>query len=436
MPYSGNPYADALLGKDAMWNFWPDGRNVLYFTFDVGAASVARQEGGTTTQAFNASQKQAAREILHYVSTVTGILFQEVARSEDADVHFAVGDIEGSATVGWCSRWYRYWQDGSGKVTSLEAESVVLLDNAEHRATTSMPSPGTAGYQVLLHEVGHMLGLDHPFDSARPLSDSDDHTNNTVMSYTWRGSVKTQFQTFDLLALDWLYGRDGLGGLRGFNSVHGPTLALEPRTDVWRGTAANDRFVGGNRDEVFDGAAGTDALVLSGKRADYVLRHEGGGWTLTDRLRGRDGSDTLVSMERLHFSDTSLALDLDGDAGVVARLIGVVLGQQALQDRALVGLVLGVVDSGVTVHQLHTLAVGAVWGGVTDNAVVVAQIYQNLFQQAPDAAAMRYLVQGLDAGQFSRADLVGVAAMQSINAVNIDLVGLSITGLEYLATPV
>lgn len=75
-------------------------------------------------------------------------------------------------------------------------------------------------------------------------------------------------------------------------------------------------------------------------------------------------------------------------------------------------------------------------GGVTDNAVVVAQLYQNLYQQAPDAAAMRNLVQGLDAGQFSRADLVGVAAMQSINAVNIDLAGLSITGLEYLATPV
>lgn len=54
--YSGNPQADALLDNPAPWNIFPDGRKVLYYTFDASPGSVAASDAGRPTLAFNATQ--------------------------------------------------------------------------------------------------------------------------------------------------------------------------------------------------------------------------------------------------------------------------------------------------------------------------------------------------------------------------------------------
>lgn len=41
-----------------------------------------------------------------------------------------------------------------------------------------------AGRSTIVHELGHALGLTHPFEGASILSASEDHSANTVMSYT------------------------------------------------------------------------------------------------------------------------------------------------------------------------------------------------------------------------------------------------------------
>ena len=106
--------------------------------------------------------------------------------------------------------------------------------------------------------------------------------------------------------------------------------------DRFNGSAGDDRMAGRAGDDTLLGQAGIDVAAYGGTRQDYTLTETATGWQLADR-RGRDGTDTLVDVERLHFSDTGLALDLDGHAGSVARLVGTLFGPAGLARTDLVG---------------------------------------------------------------------------------------------------
>lgn len=431
-PLSGDVRADALLDDVVPWNFYPDGRQVLYYTFDASPGSEIDRETDATVRQFNPAQILAARQILQYTATVTGITFMEVVRSTQADIHFAATNLQGPLVSGLASWYYNYQYNNSNTVTQLSIEALVYLDNVEWAHENASPSSGGLGYEVLLHEVGHMLGLSHPFETATPLPSAQDNTNNSVMSYTNAGAPKSVFQSYDLLALQWIYGGDGLGGLRGFNSANGPTLAPAGPVEV-NGTARADILRGSSANEAFDGLADVDTLVLQGARTEYTLTREGANWQLVDRAAERDGTDALKNVERLQFSTDSLALDLDGAAGTAARLLGVCVGGWAVTEKALVGVVLQVIDtSGLPRNALADLALAAVLGPSHTHTQTVELLYTNLFGFAPDADTLGSLVAGLDGGTYSEADLALLAADSEWNDANIGLIGLQQTGLAYL----
>ncbi|MEI4889623.1 reprolysin-like metallopeptidase, partial [Klebsiella pneumoniae] len=64
--------------------------------------------------------------------------------------------------------------------------------------------PGTPGYWTALHEIGHAIGLKHPFDDP-VLKASEDDNANTVMSYTDKGNL-SQLGPFDVAAAQHVYG--------------------------------------------------------------------------------------------------------------------------------------------------------------------------------------------------------------------------------------
>lgn len=431
MIYSGDFRADALLDDVPAWNFWPDGRNVLYFTFDASAGSEIATETSSAVTRFNTAQQQATREILQHAASVTGISFVEVAGGAQADVHFAATNLQGASVAGLASTYYGYSYMQNGTITRLEAEALVFLDNVEHAGINSQPVAGSVGYEVLLHEIGHMLGLAHPFSSPRPLPVGQDHTDNTVMSYTDRGGNKSVFQPYDLLALDWLYGRDGLGGVWGFNSTNGPSLALDVQPVSFVGTALPDLFRSTSASESFDGLGGVDTLVLQGLRADYTLSLSGQSWLIADGVAGRDNSDSVQQLERLKFADVNLALDLNGIAGSTARLMGVVLGSDALANREWVGIGLQLADAGTSASALSNLALQVALGFSYSNEQVVNLLYSNLFNTAPDPSTRAALTGLLNSGAYTPASLVQLAANTDLNATNIGLVGLQSQGLEY-----
>jgi V8-like Glu-specific endopeptidase len=204
------------------------------------------------------------------------------------------------------------------------------------------------------------------------------------------------------------------------------------------GTSGPDLAFSTGQNERFDGGAGIDRWVLDGVRTDYqVTRTSATAWTVSDRVAGRDGVDTLLSIERLQFADSGLALDLQvGDAaGRAALLLGAAVGPQALRNVGLVGGLLKFFDEGKTIAQgaqlLLDSGVMAALAGGADNASFVRLLFRNVVGELPSAVTTSALSQYLDGGVISRADMFRAVAELPINQSHIDLVGLQKTGLEY-----
>lgn len=237
--YSGDFRVDSLLHATADWNYLLPIRTTLFYTFDASVGSVIDVGTAEALTTFNAAQQAAAVSILSHVSSVTGISFAAVGSGTAADFHFGAIDAPGASTAGLARTTESYSFGGGNILTSYTAEAFIYLDNVEHVGINGSPTAGTSGYEVLLHEIGHALGLGHPFEGPFPLSGANDNTSNTVMSYTHTGGNKSTFQSYDLLALRWIYGEDGLRNIFGLNSTNGPTLTLVPPSDTTAPTASS-----------------------------------------------------------------------------------------------------------------------------------------------------------------------------------------------------
>ena len=371
-------------------------------------------------------------------------------------------------------------------------------------------SDGTYGALTLIHEIGHALGLKHPFagkDNVTPyLPTAENKTLWTLMSYeSSPDQYSFNFSPLDIAALQYIYGPstkartgndnyaisqnsynfiwDGVGidTLDASALTQGATLYMTPGywsfvgsarastitsagqatvnfgtvlenligsafadnlhgndvNNVINGGAGNDQITGGGGgDQItggggndnIDGGIGIDIAIFSGASKGYKISTEATSVLVTgDAIT--DGIDTLLNIERIRFSDKSIAIDLNGNAGISAKVIGAVLGKTQVQNSTYVGLGLSYLDKGMSYSDLSALALTAV--GATTNDAVVSTLWKNVI--GTDATAeikapyIKMLTDGMKVG-----DLVVLAADTSFNTTNINLVGLAQTGIEYL----
>jgi hypothetical protein len=131
----------------------------------------------------------------------------------------------------------------------------------------------------------------------------------------------------------------------------------------------------------------------------------------------------------LKFSDTLLAIDLEGNAGTTAKILGSVFGKESLANKSYVGIGIYYLDAGWTYDNLAGLALGA--AGANTNDQIVSLLWTNVIGSKPsDADKQPYIAlleNGMTAGALTR-----LAADSSFNTTNINLVGLAQTGIEYL----
>lgn len=80
------------------------------------------------------------------------------------------------------------------------------------------------------------------------------------------------------------------------------------------GTPGDDFLQSGPGDDLIDGMGGIDTLVLNGDQSHYTLTLSADDMTLTDRMAGGSGTDTLVSIESLQFTDSNFDLSIRSGA--------------------------------------------------------------------------------------------------------------------------
>ena len=304
-PLSGLNHIDALLDKGPDWNFLTNNNgNVLYYTFSVSAGN---EPGKSGQQAFSLQQQVATRTAFSYISEITGIEFRETAAGASAQLHLANMDLDDTFTVGLCS-WRSSARNSGTNLTEYNANAWVYLDNAEWRARNGDLTPGGAGYETLLHELGHALGLKHPFldgseGNTIALPAAEDNTANTIMSYNGLGGPYSTYQPYDIAALNWLYGGDGLRGQLGMNGSGARYITGTNQSETLVGTGFDDIIQSNGGNDMIDGGAGRDTAVFSGNRIAYTVRHGDDGGLI---VAGSEGTATLRNIDVLQFADMAV----------------------------------------------------------------------------------------------------------------------------------
>ena len=213
--------------------------------------------------------------------------------------------------------------------------------------------------------------------------------------------------------------------------------------DVLIGAAGDDQVQGGGGDDIivggsgpgndtYDGGDGIDTAVFSDNLSAYTIGTAGA------TVSGPEGNDTLSNIERLKFSDRSLAFDMTVSeaGGKTALLLGACLGADGLGDKVIVGAVLDYFDGDYTLTDAATVLVDAgivaQLAGGADNQHFVDWMALNVVDALPDAATEATLISYITSGQYTQATFLATVAGHSLNQNHIGLVGLQDNGMEFV----
>jgi Ca2+-binding RTX toxin-like protein len=208
--------------------------------------------------------------------------------------------------------------------------------------------------------------------------------------------------------------------------------------DVMYGNDVNNIFYEGGGNDKIDGRAGLDTVVFVEARAGYTLTKStiDSSWSVEAR-NGALGSDEVLNIERLQFADTKIALDVDANPAMAAKLIGVILGGSWVDSLFISGLALGILDNGYTPATLARLGLESTMfvglAGSAGNKDFYNLVYKNVYGKAPDAATLQSALSQMDSGKTTQADMVMKLVDVPQNLINIDLVGIQLNGFEYVS---
>ncbi len=208
----------------------------------------------------------------------------------------------------------------------------------------------------------------------------------------------------------------------------GPSVSVLMNAGTWDAKIPKTLF-STTASDLLTGGAGTDTAVFSNARAAYTITKTATGWTVSSAT---DGTDTLTSIERLKFSDKTIALDTSGNAGQVYRVY------QAAFDRKpdLGGLgdwIYGM-DKGMSLTDLASGFIASpefksFYGQNPTTAELVNRLYQNVLHRAAEKAGFDYWVNQLDSGLQSKSQVLAGFSESPENQVQV--IGVIQNGIDY-----
>ena len=199
--------------------------------------------------------------------------------------------------------------------------------------------------------------------------------------------------------------------------------------DTLIGGLGHDVLIGGSGNDYLDGGVGIDTAVFSEIQETYSIEKNSVRIVVANT---DEGEDQLKNVERIEFKDKNLAFDLDGNAGKAAKLLGAFLGVGGASNPLYVTDILNLLDNGMPYNDLMQLAVNAILGENPSGESVIKHFYTSLTGQVAPLNILEAYSSSIDDGKLSTVDLALQVAEHELNLVNIDLVGLSALGIEYI----
>jgi hypothetical protein len=227
----------------------------------------------------------------------------------------------------------------------------------------------------------------------------------------------------------------------------------------------NSRLYGSEGNDTLDGFFGYDTIIEGGNGIDtvkysvssdatsFIVNHAGNlvirdtgyvlGCAANDSVptefydcipsiaSGPHKSDTLFSVERIQFTNNTYALDLDGNAGIAAKVLITSFGVDSLN--AYMSVALSVVDEEVSLESLCDLVVAnnmiEIKIGSTTNNSFVEHVFENVVGRMPNIVEQAIYTDYLDNGTYTKSSLLALAANTTLteNLVaenSVDLIGV------------